>query len=181
MCRIFLAPSAHATWGEGVVSVCRTEQEAKIELVRLLIKRKKKRSLRKKNIPNNKRYWRTPPDLYDALNEEFNFDFDPCPCPRPAHYDSLKVEWGHSNFINPPFRKKDGVDGQGPTAFARKAIAENVAGKTSVLILPVQSYVNLLLEAGAEIRPLGRVRWLDADTLEVSPNPTTVALFILRK
>jgi hypothetical protein len=50
----------------------------------------------------------------------------------------------------------DGVNGQGPTAFVRKAIVEQKLGKTSVFTLPVQSYDNLLLEAGAELcSPLG--------------------------
>ena len=37
-----------------------------------------------------------------------------------------------------------------PLTFARKAIDEQRKGKTSVILIPVQSYVNLLLEAGAE-------------------------------
>ena len=32
---------------------------------------------------NGKHYWLTPPDLYAALDAEFQFDFDPCPYPRP--------------------------------------------------------------------------------------------------
>ena len=56
-------------------------------------------------------YWITPPEVYNPLNDEFHFDFDPCPCPKPLGYDSLSVEWGQCNYINPPFRKKDGVNG----------------------------------------------------------------------
>ena len=85
------------------------------------------------------------------------------------------------NYVNPPFRKHDGVNGLGPTAFVRKAIEESERGKGSVLLLPVQSYVNLLVEAGAELRSLGRVRWLDASTKEpmrTTPSPT--CCFILR-
>src|SRR5882724_8498488 len=98
------------------------------------------------------RFWLTPPDVYQPLDKEFHFDFDPCPYPRPDGYDGVTVEWGQSSFVNPPFRSKDSFNGHGPTAFVRKAIEENKKGKQVVLLLPVQSYVNLLLEAGAEAR-----------------------------
>lgn len=132
------------------------------------------------HVLQNTQYWLTPRPAYDALNEEFAFDFDPCPCPRPDGYDSLIIPWGNSNFVNPPFRKHDGVNGQGPTAFVRKAIAEQANGKTSVLILPVQSYVNLLLEAGAELRSLGRLRWIEATTGEPCKSPSPICCFVLR-
>lgn len=133
-----------------------------------------------KNRKAIKRYWITPEGLYRELDHEFQFDFDPCPCPRPEGYDSLSTDWGQVNFVNPPFRRKDGVDGKGPTAFVRKAIEEQQKGKTSVLTVPVQSYVNLLLEAGAELRPGGRVRWLEVDTREPSPNPSPIVIAVLR-
>ena len=47
-------------------------------------------------------------------------------------------------------------------------------------MLPVQSYVNLLLEAGAEIRSAGRVRWLEADTQQPSRSPSPIACFVLK-
>ena len=125
------------------------------------------------------RYWLTPPDVYERLNKEFNFDFDPCPCPKPKDHNALKIEWGKCSYLNPPFRKKDG-DGLGPTAFVRKAIEENKKGKTVVILIPTQSYVNLLLEAGAEVRSMGRVRWLEADTKEPCKSPSPRSCFILK-
>lgn len=131
--------------------------------------------------PTTKRYWLTPPNLKAELAAKFGpFDFDPCPCPRPDGYDSLIIPWGNCNFVNPPFRKHDGVNGKGPTAFVRKAIEEHKAGKSSVLIIPVQSYVNLLLEAGAELHSLGRVRWLEAETGEPCKGPSPICCFVLR-
>jgi hypothetical protein len=127
-----------------------------------------------------KRYWLTPPEIFQELQNEFAFDFDPCPCPRPDGYDSLKVGWGRTNYVNPPFRRKDGVDGKGPTAFVRKAIEEQQKGKTSVLTVPVQSYINMLLEAGAELRSGGRVRWLEVGTKEPSPSPSPIVIAVLR-
>lgn len=124
------------------------------------------------------RYWLVPPELYKKLDDEFHFDFDPCP--YPFRRDGTEIEWGNVNWVNPPFRAKDAINDKGPTAFTRKAIEEYKKGKTSVLILPVQSYVNMLLEAGAEARPIGRVRWLEADTGQPCKAPSTNALFVLR-
>ena len=126
------------------------------------------------------RYWLTPKDVYEPLDREFGFDFDPAPYPKPDDFNGLLVPWGKVNFVNPPFRRKDGVDGQGPTAFVRKAIAEQAKGKTTVLLLPVQSYVNLLLEAGAELRSAGRVRWLEVATGEPCPSPSPTLCAVLR-
>jgi hypothetical protein len=109
------------------------------------------------------RYRLTPPDFYAALNAEFRFDFDPCPCPRPDGYNSLVLPWGRSNYVNPPFLHSDAPHG-GPAAFARKAIAERDAGKTSVLVLPVPWSIGLLMAAGAEIRYAGKVRWLEVSS-----------------
>jgi hypothetical protein len=128
---------------------------------------------------DKKRFWLTPPEIYDPLNEEFHFDFDPCPCPLPEGFDSLGSDWGLSNYVNPPFRKADG-NGFGPTAWARKAIEQQKLGRSSVLLIPVQSYVNLLLEAGAEIRSAGRVRWLEVNAKEPCPSPSPIGCFILR-
>ena len=99
---------------------------------------------------NDSKFWLVPPEIYGPLNKEFNFDFDPCP--YPFEKDGIETEWGGCNWINPPFRAKDSINGNGPTAFVRKAIQEQKKGKTSVLILPVISLLNMLFEAKAEIR-----------------------------
>lgn len=124
------------------------------------------------------RYWIVPPGLYEPLEKEFNFDFDPCP--YPFERDGIEIDWGSMNWVNPPFRARDAINGHGPTSFVRKAIAEQKKGKSSVLILPVQSYLNMLLEAGAQLRPVGRVKWLDARTGKPYGSPSTCALFVLR-
>lgn len=121
-----------------------------------------------------KRYWLTPPELYTRLDAEFHFDFDPCRYPKT--FDGLKTEWGKMNYVNPPFRSKDGS----PTAFVRKAIEQQQLGKSTFLTLPAQSYVNLLLEAGAELRSLGRVKWLEVETKEPMKSPSPITGFFLR-
>lgn len=113
------------------------------------------------NGSDGKHYWLTPPELYAELDAEFAFDFDPCPHPLPDGFDGLTCEWGQSSYVNPPFgsilhegRKK------GPTAWARKAIAEHQKGKRVVLVYPIDKWVLMLLAAGAKVRNLGDVRWL---------------------
>jgi len=126
------------------------------------------------------RFWKTPPKLYDSLDQEFNFDFDPCPCPRPVGYNSLTKEWGEMNYVNSLFLLKDCDNKQsGPTAFVRKAIEQSHKGKSSFLTIPTQSYVNLLLEQGAIPRSLGRVKWLEVDTNEPMKGPSNITGFYL--
>jgi len=131
------------------------------------------------NKEDRKKYWITPPELYDELNAEFGFDFDPCPYPYEG-VDGTEIEWGDVTYCNPPFRKADSENGKGPTDFIRKAIEENKKGKTVVITINTMSFINLLLEAGAEARSLGRVKWLDAETGEPWPKASNTTLFVLR-
>lgn len=138
------------------------------------------------NGGDGKHYWLIPPEIYNPLNTEFGFDFDPCPYPLPDGFDGLTCEWGKSNWVNPPFgsiihqgRKK------GPTAWVRKAIAENQKGKTVVLVYPIDKWILMLLKEilgeHAEVRNLGDVRWLATE--DRSPGKGTgrhIACFILR-
>lgn len=124
-------------------------------------------------------FWLTPPELYAALDAEFAFDFDPCPYP-PPEFNGIAIPWGMSNYVNPPFRRADGLYGAGPTAFIRKAIEEQKQGKTSVVVINTMGFINLLVEAGAELRSLGRVRWLDARTGQPWKSPANTTAFILR-
>lgn len=113
------------------------------------------------NGDDGKHYWLTPPDLYEALNARFNFDFDPCPFPLPAGFDGLTQPWGQSNYVNPPFGSiiHEGKK-KGPTAWVRKALAEQQQGKRVVLVYPIDKWVLMLLAAGARVENLGDVRWL---------------------
>ena len=133
------------------------------------------------NGDDGKHYWLTPPALYASLHAEFSFTFDPCPFPLPAGFDGLTQPWGQSNYVNPPFgsiihqgKKK------GPTAWVRKAIAEQQAGKRVVLVYPVDKWVLMLLKAGATVRNLGDVKWLATeDGSEGRGTGRHIACFIL--
>jgi len=134
------------------------------------------------NASDGKHYWLTPPEVLQPLQMEFSFDFDPCPFPLPERFDGLTCEWGKSNYVNPPFgsiihqgKKK------GPTAWVRKAIAENQKGKDVVLVYPVDKWLLMLVQAGAEIRNLGDVKWLATEDGSAGKGTGRhIAAFVLR-
>ena len=108
--------------------------------------------------PND--HWATPGWLYDKLNAEFNFDFDPCPLH--ATFDGLAIDWGKSNFCNPPYNRVD------KPRFIRKAYEEWQKGKTCVLLIPAavstKEFHDLILPH-AEVRFLrGRVAFQGVNT-----------------
>lgn len=135
------------------------------------------------NRSDGKHYWLTPPDLYDRLDAEFRFDFDPCPYPLPDGFDGLTCEWGKSNYVNPPFGSilHDGKK-KGPTAWARKSIAEWKKGKTVVLVYPIAKWEIFMFEAcGATGRNLGDVKCLATEDRSVGKGTGRhIYAFILR-
>jgi len=134
------------------------------------------------NGSDGKHYWLTPPDVYGQLDAEFSFTFDPCPYPLPEGFDGLTCEWGESNYVNPPFGSimHEGKK-KGPTAWARKAIEESKKGKDVVLVYPVDKWILMLIEAGAEVRNLRDIRWLATE--DGTPGKGTgrhIACFVLK-
>jgi len=118
--------------------------------------------MKNRNLENNDN-WKTPKDLYDKLNNEFNFDFDPCPLNHDiTKWDGLNVEWGGVNFLNPPYSRKLKV------AFIYKAYEEYKKGKKTVMLLPVSTSTKIFHEIilqHCEIRFLkGRVKFEGINT-----------------
>lgn len=131
---------------------------------------------------DGKHYWLTPPELYSELDQEFCFDYDPAPYPRPEGYNGLTSEWGESNYVNPPFGAVVDNDGKkrGATAWVRKAILEFRKGKKVVLVYPIDKWIHMLLEAGAEVRNLRDVRWRAIEDQTTGPGTGRwIACFIL--
>ena len=87
---------------------------------------------------NNDDNYATPPSFYEKLNKEYQFDFDPCPyCEGEIKVDGLKIEWGKSNFVNPPYSQKL------KEAFIKKGIEESRKGKLCVFLIPVSTSTKL--------------------------------------
>ena len=108
----------------------------------------------------NSDHWATPAWLYEQLHKEFAFDFDPCPLN--AEFDGLQIEWGKSNFVNPPYNRYD------KPKFIQKAYDEWRKGKTVVMLIPAatgtKQFHDLILP-NAEIRFLkGRVAFAGYNT-----------------
>lgn len=90
---------------------------------------------------NNDDNYATPPEFYEELNKRFNFDFDPCPYNEGVIVnDGLKIEWGKSNFVNPPYSQKL------KEAFVVKGIEESNKGKICVFLIPVSTSTKLFHE-----------------------------------
>lgn len=78
----------------------------------------------------------TPTELYQELDRIFKFDFDPCPL-NPT-FDGLTVEWGSSNFVNPPYSDIE--------SFLEKAVEQKRRGKSSVFLITARSNTNYWFE-----------------------------------
>lgn len=131
---------------------------------------------------DGKHYWLTPPELMAKLQGEFGFTFDACPFPKPEHFDGLICEWGERTYVNPPFGsiEHEGKK-KGPTAWARKAIAELKKGKEVVLVYPIDKWVLMLLEHASEVRNLGDVKWCSIEDGRPGPGiGRHVACFVLK-
>lgn len=87
---------------------------------------------------NNDDHYATPPELYNELNKRFDFTFDPCPYNEGEIInDGLKIEWGKSSFVNPPYSQAL------KESFIKKGIEEMNNGKLSVFLIPVSTSTKL--------------------------------------
>jgi hypothetical protein len=131
---------------------------------------------------DGRHYWLTPDDLMAEIDAEFNINFDPCPYPKPDTWDGLTMDWGSSNYVNPPFGAIIYEDGKkrGATTWARRCIEEFKKGKCVIMVYPIDKWVLMLLEAGAKVRNLKDVKWLAIeDHLPGKGTGRHIAMFIL--
>ena len=94
----------------------------------------------KVHFSSRRNNWETPRDLFDKLNEEFNFELDVCATPENAkckkYYspeeDGLKEEWKGLCWMNPPYGREIGK-------WMKKAYESAVAGATVVCLVPART------------------------------------------
>lgn len=140
-------------------------------------------SWKKGNKKDGRHYWLTPPDLYNSLNQEFNFDYDPCPYPKPPGYDGLTAEWGLRNYVNPPFGMiNDQGKKVGPLAWVKKCIQECEKGKLSVLIFTHYKWEIVLTVylCPENARDLGNVRWCSTEDGKPGKGAGPTGLYVFR-
>ena len=112
--------------------------------------------------------WSTPRDVYNKLNEEFNFNDDPCPLDGEGGLDR---EWGVATFVNPPYSKiKD---------WCKKAYEEWQKGKTVVMLIPSRTdtrYWHDYIMKSTEIRFIkGRLKF--GGSKNSAPFPSAIIVF----
>ena len=85
--------------------------------------------------------WATPQNLFDELNEEFNFTLDPCATDKNAKCskyftiedDGLSKDWSNDVvFMNPPY-------GREIKKWIKKAYEESLNGATVVCLIPART------------------------------------------
>ena len=116
---------------------------------------------------------KTPDDLYNILNKEFNFDFDPCPTYHESTiWNGLTISWKKSNYCNPPYNNQK--------AWVEKAYNESLKNKTCVMLLPARTDTKLfhdfIFKKAHEIRFIkGRLRF--KQYTNSAPFPSMIVIF----
>lgn len=132
--------------------------------------------------------WRTPPELFKSLDDEFHFSLDPCCthdsalCPRyfTEEVDGLAQDWGRENvFVNPPYSKSK--------KWVRKAYESSLNGALVVMLLPARTDTKMFHQfiydeqtwkprTGVELRLLrGRLKFVGAESS--APFPSMIVIF----
>jgi site-specific DNA-methyltransferase (adenine-specific) len=122
--------------------------------------------------------WATPTELYNQLNERFNFNFDPCPIDwKEGDPDGLMIEWGTSTFCNPPYSNV--------AKWIQKAAEEHRKGKKVVMLINAITDTKAFHEyiykkAGVDVEFLkGRIKFVKPDGTvgQASPKASMLVIF----
>ena len=107
--------------------------------------------------------WATPKFIYEQAMAKRMFD----PCPLCSLVDGLQIEWGETNFVNPPYSQLK--------RWIEKSIEQHAKGRNVVLLIPARTDTRafkLLFEYGSEITFItGRLRFNEANT---APFPSMI-------
>jgi phage N-6-adenine-methyltransferase len=145
-----------------------------------------KQNLLMTGLTSKRQYWETPPEIFNPLNDEFNFTLDPCAEPETAkckkyftiHENGLYQDWSKDVvFCNPPYGKN--VD-----KWIIKSILESRKGATVVMLLKADTstkrFHDIIQPNAAEIRFLrGRVKFLINGKRQT--NPTFASMVVIFK
>lgn len=130
---------------------------------------------------NNSDEWSTPQQLFDSLDEEFEFNLDPCSTEEnhkcdlffTAETDGLKQNWGgYRVFCNPPYSNI--------SEWVEKAFRETRNDNTLVvLLIPSRTdtrYFHDYIYQRAEIRFVkGRLKF--GESKNSAPFPSMIVIF----
>lgn len=125
--------------------------------------------------------WATPQDVFDKLNEEFNFNTDVCASSTNAkcsHYyteqdNGLLQDWKGTCFMNPPYGRTIGQ-------WVSKAYKESTKGATIVCLLPSRTdtrwWHDNIIDNDAEVRFIkGRLKFGGHNNS--APFPSAIVIF----
>ena len=127
--------------------------------------------------------WETPQDLFDKLNNEFQFTLDVCATPENAKCDKFYTEeqdglehpWEGTVWCNPPY-------GRGIGQWVRRALFASVSGSTVVMLLPARTDTKwfhdyIYKRNNVEIRFIrGRLKF--GGSKNFAPFPSMVVVFM---
>ena len=124
--------------------------------------------------------WETPQDLFDKLNEEFDFTLDVCALPENTKCskfytpqdNGLLQPWGGTCWCNPPYGRDVGK-------WVKKAYESAKNGATVVMLLPARTdtrWFHDYIWGYAEIRFIkGRIKFGNA--VNPAPFPSMIVVF----
>ena len=126
--------------------------------------------------------WATPQNIFNALDDEFNFTLDPCSdgdnakCDKyyTIEDDGLAQDWSDDTvFMNPPY-------GREIKHWIKKAYDESLKGSEVVCLIPARTdtsyWHDYIFEKACEVRFVkGRIKF--GDSKQGAPFPSAVVIF----
>lgn len=126
--------------------------------------------------------WATPQNLFDELNDEFNFTLDPCATDENAKCskyftiedDGLSKDWSNDVvFMNPPY-------GREIKKWIKKAYEESLNGVTVVCLIPARTdttyWHDFIFDKADDIRFLrGRLKF--GNSKNSAPFPSAIVVY----
>jgi phage N-6-adenine-methyltransferase len=161
-------------------------ESSSIDMPSSLLAAGRRRSKLHVHLSSKSGEWRTPPDLYRRLTEEFRFDLDVAATPenrlvgeRPPGWDALDgtATWGERNYINPPYGREIG------DWFRAAYWRAETHGATVVVLAPCRPdtrWWDLFVSESDEVRFIkGRLKFLTTEGVMMTsaPFPSCVVVY----